>query len=83
MKKEKGNTKVLLVYPEYPDTFWSFSYALKQFTSEKAAFPPLGLMTVGAMLPQNWNLKLIDMNVKELGIFGSYVYCLYFFNTWS
>ncbi|MFA6285147.1 MAG: radical SAM protein [Parcubacteria group bacterium] len=66
MKDEKGKIKALLVYPEYPDTFWSFSYTLKQFTTEKAAFPPLGLMTVGAMLPQDWNLKLIDMNVKEL-----------------
>jgi radical SAM superfamily enzyme YgiQ (UPF0313 family) len=66
MKKEKNGTRALLVYPEYPNTFWSFEYALKQFTSKKAAFPPFGLMTVGAMLPQNWNLKLINMNVKEL-----------------
>jgi len=56
----------LLVYPKYPDTFWSFKHTLEQFTSKKAAFPPFGLMTVGAMLPQDWKLKLIDMNVKEL-----------------
>ncbi|MFH0929932.1 MAG: cobalamin B12-binding domain-containing protein [Candidatus Moraniibacteriota bacterium] len=66
MKKEEDGTKALLVYPEYPDTFWSFKYALENFTDQKAAFPPLGLMTVGAMLPQDWDLKLIDMNVKEL-----------------
>ena len=40
--------KILLVYPQYPDTFWSFKHALK-FVSKKAAFPPLGLLTVVAM----------------------------------
>ena len=58
--------KILLVYPEYPDTFWSFKYVLK-FVSKKAAFPPLGLLTVGAMLPANWEKKLVDINVKPLG----------------
>ena len=48
--------KILLVYPEYPDTFWSFSYALK-FISKKAAYPPLGLLTVAAMLPSKWSQK--------------------------
>jgi radical SAM superfamily enzyme YgiQ (UPF0313 family) len=56
---------ILLVYPEYPDTFWSFKHALK-FISKKAAFPPLGLLTVGAMLPAAWEKKLIDMNVSKL-----------------
>lgn len=56
---------ILLVYPKYPDTFWSFKYALK-FVSKKAAFPPLGLMTIGAMLPREWNKKLIDVNVAKL-----------------
>ncbi|MGE5558581.1 MAG: hypothetical protein ACM3WV_08205 [Bacillota bacterium] len=41
--------KILLVYPEYPKTYWSFSYALK-FISKKAGFPPLGLLTVAALL---------------------------------
>jgi len=45
--------KILLVYPQYPDTFWSFRYALK-FISKKAAFPPLGLLTVAALLPGEW-----------------------------
>jgi radical SAM superfamily enzyme YgiQ (UPF0313 family) len=56
---------ILLVYPEYPDTFWSFSYALK-FTSKKAAYPPLGLLTVAAMLPPEWDKRLVDMNVLNL-----------------
>jgi radical SAM superfamily enzyme YgiQ (UPF0313 family) len=55
----------LLVYPKYPDTFWSFSHVLK-FISKKAAFPPLGLLTVAAMMPDQWNKKLIDLNICEL-----------------
>jgi len=57
--------KVLLVYPRYPETFWSFSHALR-FISKKASFPPLGLLTVAAMLPDVWEKKLVDMNVATL-----------------
>lgn len=57
--------KILMVYPNYPDTFWSFKHALK-FVSKKAAFPPLGLLTVAAMLPEEWEKKLVDMNVEKL-----------------
>jgi radical SAM superfamily enzyme YgiQ (UPF0313 family) len=57
--------KVVLVYPVYPDTVWSFKYALK-FISKKADSPPLGLLTVAAMLPKDWEKKLIDMNVTAL-----------------
>jgi radical SAM superfamily enzyme YgiQ (UPF0313 family) len=57
--------KILLVYPEYPDTFWSFRHALK-FISKKAAFPPLGALTVAAMLPASWEKRLVDMNVRPL-----------------
>jgi len=60
-----GNMKVLLVYPEYPETYWSFHYALK-FISKKASFPPLGLLTVAAMLPEHWSKRLVDMNVTAL-----------------
>jgi radical SAM superfamily enzyme YgiQ (UPF0313 family) len=56
---------ILLVYPQTPDTFWSFKHVLR-FISKKAAFPPLGLLTVAAMLPAEWKFKLIDSNVERL-----------------
>ena len=56
---------ILLVYPKYPDTFWSFKHALK-FISKKAVNPPLGLMTISSMLPKNWNKKLVDLNIEGL-----------------
>ena len=57
--------KVLLVYPEFPDTFWSFKHALK-FVRKKAGSPPLGLLTVAAMLPPDWEQRLVDLNVQGL-----------------
>jgi radical SAM superfamily enzyme YgiQ (UPF0313 family) len=57
--------KILLVYPRYPDTFWSFRHALK-FLSKKASFPPLGLLTVAAMLPGEWEKRVVDLNVNLL-----------------
>ncbi len=56
---------VLLVYPKHPDTFWSYKYALK-FISKKAGSPPLGLLTVAAMIPGNWEKRLVDMPVRPL-----------------
>ncbi len=56
---------ILMVYPQYPDTYWSFKHALR-FISKKAAVPPLGLITVSAMLPTTWQKKLVDMNVSAL-----------------
>ncbi|MCJ7733574.1 MAG: B12-binding domain-containing radical SAM protein [Anaerolineales bacterium] len=56
---------VLLVYPEFPDTFWSFKHALK-FIRKKSASPPLGLLTIASLLPANWNLRLVDLNVRPL-----------------
>jgi radical SAM superfamily enzyme YgiQ (UPF0313 family) len=56
---------VLLLYPEFPDTFWSFKHALK-FIGKKASLPPLGLLTVAAMLPGAWSKRLVDVNVRKL-----------------
>ena len=56
---------ILLVCPQYPDTYWSFKHALK-FVSKKAAHIPLGLITVASMLPREWNKRLTDMNVSTL-----------------
>lgn len=58
-------TRALLIYPQYPDTFWSFKHILK-FIMKKAAFPPLGLLTIASMLPKEWDKTLVDMNVKKL-----------------
>lgn len=57
--------KILLVYPEYPKTYWSFHYALK-FILKKASFPPLGLLTIASMLPEQWERSLMDMNISTL-----------------
>jgi len=57
--------KILLISPQTPDTFWSFKHALR-FVSKRASFPPLGLLTVAAMLPPDWHLRLVDMNVERL-----------------
>ncbi len=57
--------RILLVYPEFPDTFWSFKHALR-FIQKKASFPPLGLLTVAALLPQEWEKRLVDMNTTQL-----------------
>lgn len=57
--------KILLVSPQTPDTFWSFKHVLK-FVAKKSSFPPLGLLTVAAMLPPEWELRLVDLNVERL-----------------
>lgn len=57
--------QALLVYPEYPVTFWSFTHALK-FIGKKSSLPPLGILTVAAMLPKEWSIKLVDMNTHKL-----------------
>jgi radical SAM superfamily enzyme YgiQ (UPF0313 family) len=64
---QKGDTtvKILLVFPEYPETFWSFKHALK-FIFKKATNPPLGLLTVASMIPDEWEKRLVDMNVDRL-----------------
>jgi radical SAM superfamily enzyme YgiQ (UPF0313 family) len=57
--------RILLVNPKIPMTFWSFKNALK-FISKKSSEPPLGLLTVAAMLPKQWQMCLLDMNVTIL-----------------
>jgi radical SAM superfamily enzyme YgiQ (UPF0313 family) len=57
--------KILLVNPEFPDTYWSFRHALP-FEGKRCAFPPLGLMTVSALLPKSWERRMVDMNVRTL-----------------
>lgn len=57
--------KALLVYPSIPDTFWSFKHILK-FIKKRAAHVPLGLLTIGSMMPKDWDLRLVDMNVESL-----------------
>lgn len=57
--------KILLVYPQYSETFWSFKYALS-FIRKKAMVPPLGLITIASMLPDNFETKLIDLNIEPL-----------------
>ena len=57
--------KILLVYPRTPATFWSFQHVLP-FVAKRAAFPPLGLLTVAAMLPADWELQFVDHNIGSL-----------------
>ena len=56
---------ILLLYPEFPDTFWSFKHALS-FVGKRSAFPPLGLMTVAGLLPAGWKKRLVDLNIESL-----------------
>jgi radical SAM superfamily enzyme YgiQ (UPF0313 family) len=56
---------ILLIYPEFPNTFWGFKHAL-EFVGKRAALPPLGLLTVAALLPGEWNKRLVDENVRTL-----------------
>ena len=62
--RKLGNERVAAI-PGIPDTFWSFKHALK-FIHKKAALPPLGLLTVAAMLPEDWAKRLVDANVRKL-----------------
>jgi radical SAM superfamily enzyme YgiQ (UPF0313 family) len=56
---------VLLLYPHLPDSFWGFQNYLK-FLPYKSTFPSSGLLTVAAMLPRDWSLKMVDLNVEPL-----------------
>mgnify|MGYP006266915645 CR=1 FL=1 len=57
--------RVLLLYPLFPKSFWSFEKAL-DLVGRKALLPPLGIITVAAILPQEWEFKLVDRNVRQV-----------------
>ncbi|AFY65018.1 B12-binding domain-containing radical SAM protein [Geitlerinema sp. PCC 7407] len=57
--------RVLLLYPRFPKSFWSFEKTLA-LLDRKAMLPPLGLVTVAAILPQEWEFKLVDRNIREV-----------------
>ena len=57
--------KILMLYPKFPDTFWSFKHAIN-FVNKKASNPPLGLVTISSMLPASWQKKLVDLNIQPL-----------------
>jgi hypothetical protein len=62
---EEEDVNVLLVNPEFPETYWSFRHALP-FEGKRCVFPPLGLLTVSALLPKSWNRRLVDLNIEKL-----------------
>ena len=57
--------RTLLIYPEFPKTFWSYEKIL-ELIDRKVLLPPLGLVTVAALLPQEWPMKLVDCNVRQV-----------------
>ena len=57
--------RVLLVYPIFPKTFWSYEKIL-ELVDRKVLLPPLGLVTVAAILPQEWEFKLVDRNIRPV-----------------
>jgi radical SAM superfamily enzyme YgiQ (UPF0313 family) len=66
LARTAGNKmKVLLIYPEWPNTYWSFKYALP-FENRRSAYPPLGLLTIAPLLPAYWEKRLVDINVRPL-----------------
>jgi radical SAM superfamily enzyme YgiQ (UPF0313 family) len=64
-EQPKEHMKALLIYPEWPDTYWSFKHALP-FEGKRSAYPPLGLMTIASLLPKDWQIRLVDTNVRRL-----------------
>src|SRR3954470_8697317 len=65
MIERNRKMKALLVYPEFPNTYWSFKHALP-FAGKRSAYPPLGLLTLSSMLPETWEKRLVDLNVRQL-----------------
>lgn len=65
LSRRSRTVNVLLIYPEFLNALWSFKFALK-FINKKAYTPPLGLLTVAAILPVKWEKRLVDLNMTEL-----------------
>jgi radical SAM superfamily enzyme YgiQ (UPF0313 family) len=61
----RGSVRALLVYPQFPKTFWSYEKIL-ELVNRKVVLPPLGLVTVAAILPQTWEFKLVDRNIRAV-----------------
>src|SRR5438876_10049144 len=59
------NVKALMVWPRFPPSFWGFEGVLEMIP-ERAMTPPLGLITVAALCPANWTIRLIDHAFEEL-----------------
>ena len=57
--------RVLMIYPNFPETFWGYQRALR-FLGIRATHPPLGLLTVAGMLPEDYEVRLVDQNVQNL-----------------
>jgi radical SAM superfamily enzyme YgiQ (UPF0313 family) len=57
--------RALLVYPEFPTTYWGFQHSLP-IIDRRATLPPLGLISVAALLPEEWEMRLVDMNIESL-----------------
>ena len=62
---EPRTFNALLVYPRFPLSYWGYQYAL-ELTGKRSAMPPLGLLTVAAMFPAHYRLRLVDLNVAQL-----------------
>ena len=57
--------RTLFVYPEFPKTFWSYEKIL-ELVNRKVLLPPLGLVIVAALLPQEWEMKLVDLKALSI-----------------
>lgn len=64
-RSEGARVKVLLVYPRFFPTYWGMQYSLS-LVGQKALMPPLGLITIAAMCPPEWDIRLVDTNCTEL-----------------
>src|SRR5438067_8028965 len=62
---QSARMNVLLVQTLAPKTYWGFQYAVS-IIGKGAPHPPLGLATLAALLPDRWNLRILDVNVAPL-----------------